>query len=276
MQTLPFPLQKLPDRTAIGVEGPDAAVFLQGLVTADVARLEPGDASYAALLQPQGKILFDFFVLRTPEGFLIDCAAAQREDLIKRLGFYRLRAKVTIVARDDDIGIAYAEPSEALRYRDPRSPLLGWRIFAPAGTLSVKDGATYRGASLRLGIAGTVDIGSGELFPHEANLDQLGAVSFGKGCFIGQEVVSRMEHRGTARSRLLPVRVAGAATVGAELMGGGKTVGTIVGAQGADGLALIRLDRLKDAHEAGVPLLTEGRAVQVIKPNWAKFDVAGA
>lgn len=275
MQCLPFSLQRLPDRAALGIDGPDAAPFLQGLVTADVAALPDGAATYAALLQPQGKILFEFFVLKSEGGFLIDCDAAQRDDLLKRLGMYRLRARVDLAAREEEIGIAYMEPQAILRYRDPRDPLLGWRLFDRAGSLPPGDGQAYRAACIRLGVAATECIGSGRLFPHEANLDQLGAVSFTKGCYVGQEVVSRMEHRGTARSRILPVHVAGAeAAKDAEITGGGKAVGAILAAMGRDGLALIRLDRLKHATNAGQPLLTDGGTVSVIKPDWAHFDVA--
>lgn len=276
MQRLPFATQKLPSRAVITVSGEDARDFLQNLVTADIEGLKPGEATYAALLQPQGKILFDFFILAQDGRYVIDCSAAQKADLLKRLAFYKLRAKVTIAESDEDVGAAPAKPANGAAFTDPRAAQLGARLIAPKGSLPDASDDAYRGGRIRLGLADTdEDIGSGELFPHEANLDQLGGVSFKKGCFIGQEVVSRMEHRGTARNRIVPVYAPkGAPAKGTEIKAGDKLVGTMLSSSGSDGLALIRLDRLKDAVESEIGLLTEGGPVHVRKPAWARFDVA--
>ncbi|MFL5258259.1 MAG: YgfZ/GcvT domain-containing protein [Hyphomicrobiales bacterium] len=279
MQAHPFPLHRRPERALIFVAGADAPEFLQGLLTCDVRPLGPGQASYAALLQPQGKILFDFFLLNDGERYLIDCSAEQKPDLLKRLSFYKLRAKVEIgEIADCEIGVAFQRPAQGSSFEDPRFSILGWRVVAPLGTLPAADGSAYRFARIELGIADTdEDIGSGKLFPHEANLDQLGGVSFTKGCFIGQEVVSRMQHRGTARSRILPVRVGGVAPPkGAEIRAGNSVIGTVLSSDGEDALALIRLDRLKEAVEEGRPILTEERRVHVRRPEWARFDVPQA
>ncbi len=276
MQRLPFATQKLATRAVISVSGEDAKDFLQNLVTTDIDGLKPGEAAYTALLQPQGKILFDFFILAQDGRYLIDCSAAQRADLIKRLTFYRLRAKVTIAESDEEVGVAPVKPANGASFTDPRAPQLGARLIAVKGSLPQSEDDGYRGGRIRLGLADTdEDIGSGELFPHEANLDQLGGVSFKKGCFIGQEVVSRMEHRGTARNRIVPVYAPkGAPAKGSEIKAGDKLVGTVLSSAGSDGLALIRLDRLKDAVESGIGLLTETGPVHVRKPAWARFDVA--
>jgi folate-binding protein YgfZ len=276
MQRQPFATQKLPSRAVISVSGEDAKDFLQNLVTTDIEGLKPGEAAYTALLQPQGKILFDFFILAQDGRYLIDCSAAQRADLIKRLTFYRLRAKVTIAESDEEVGVAPVKPANGASFTDPRAPQLGARLIAAKGSLPVGEDDAYRGGRIRLGLADTdEDIGSGDLFPHEANLDQLGGVSFKKGCFIGQEVVSRMEHRGTARNRIVPVYAPkGAPAKGAEIKAGDKLIGTFLSSTGSDGLALIRLDRLKDAVESGIGLLTETGSVHVRKPAWARFDVA--
>jgi folate-binding protein YgfZ len=279
MHILPFPLHRRPERAVISVAGADAEGFLQGLLTADIGMLKPGEAAYAALLQPQGKILFDFFVLDTGQGYLIDCSAAQKADLLKRLTFYKLRARVEIAdALDQEVGVSFTPPPDGHRFADPRLPLLGFRVIAPVGQLPLGDGDRYRFGRIRLGIADTdEDIGSGKLFPHEANLDQLGGLSFSKGCFVGQEVVSRMEHRGTARSRILPINVSGGApSTGAEIKAEETLIGTLLSSDGDDALALIRLDRLKEAVSQGRSLLTEGRTVHVRKSQWAKFEVAGA
>lgn len=263
----------LPERSTFRIDGPEAAHFLHNLLTAGIEGLKAGEATYAALLTPQGKMLFDFFVVRDGEGFLVDCALSQRAELVKRLGFYKLRAKVTITdLADREVGVAPDKPAMGPAYADPRDGAMGWRVIAARGTLPEASG--YHGLRIRLGLADTdADLGSGEFFPHEANLDQLGAVSFSKGCYVGQEVVSRMEHRGTARSRILPVRLDVAAPKGSEILSGGKLVGTLLSCEGRDALALIRLDRLADAKE---PLLTAGAATRVIRPRWARYEVPGA
>jgi len=266
-----FLMQVRRDRAVLGLEGAEAETFLHNLVTADILGLAEGQARYAALLTPQGKILFDFFVLKTAEGYLLDCAASQLEELIKRLNFYRLRAKVAITVRSDlEVGVAPEQPSGPAAYVDPRTPLMGWRIITEKGKLP--EGSGYELQRIALGLADSDgDIGSGQLFPHEANFDQLGAVSFSKGCYIGQEVVSRMEHRATARSRILPVQFDGVAPPGdAEIKSGDKTIGSVLSSSGNMALALIRLDRLGEAKQ---PLLTDGVRVRVHKPSWVNYDV---
>lgn len=270
MRDTDFRAGRLPGRAVISIRGPDAGHFLNSLLTADVEHLAEGEARYAALLTPQGKILFDMLVLRQGDGFLIDCAAGQRADLLKRLAMYRLRARVEIAARDDlAVGVSPKELPGA--YRDPRSPAIGWRMIgAPQDEAEGHDAAR-----IAAGLADSeADLGSGEFFPHEANLDQLGGVSFTKGCYVGQEVVSRMEHRGTARSRILPVTLDGAAPPkGTDIRAGEKQVGTLLSSSGRNALALIRLDRLGDA---AAPLLADGVKVTVLKPAWARYDVPGA
>jgi folate-binding protein YgfZ len=264
-------LEPLPGRSVLSVTGADAAGFLQGLVTSDVGELPPGAAGYAALLTPQGKILFDFLVQRQADSFLIDCAASQREALIKRLGFYKLRAKVAVAPRDD-LKVVVAEQPSAGLFADPRLAALGFRGYL-AGDFP--EASTYEARRVALGIADSeADIGSGELFPHEANLDQLNGVNFKKGCYVGQEVVSRMEHRGTARNRILPLKLDGTAPAkGTAIVAGAKQIGTILSSADDHALGLLRLDRLADAAAAGDRLLTNSVPVHVIKPAFARFDI---
>ena len=264
-------MQARRERAVLSLEGPEAEHFLHNLVTTDVLGLAAGHARYAALLTPQGKILFDFFVLKAVEGYLLDCSASQLEELMKRLMFYRLRAKITITHRSDlDVGVSLERPSGMTTYVDPRTPLMGWRIITENGKLP--EGSSYEGQRITLGLADSDgDIGSGQLFPHEANFDQFGAVSFSKGCYVGQEVVSRMEHRATARSRILPVQFEGAAPAkDSEIRSDGKSIGSILSSSGDMALAFIRLDRLAEAEK---PLLTDGVRVRVHKPAWVNYDV---
>lgn len=266
-----FLMQVRRDRAVLGLEGAETGNFLHNLVTADVLGLAEGHAHYGALLTPQGKILFDFFVVKTAGGYLLDCAASQLEELTKRLMFYRLRAKVPIAERKDlEVGVSPERPAGMTAYADPRTALIGWRVIAEKGTLPT--GTGYDNARIALGLADSDgDIGSGELFPHEANFDQLGAVSFSKGCYIGQEVVSRMEHRATARSRILPVTFDGAASPrGTAIKSADKIIGSVLSSAGNAALALLRLDRMAEATQ---PLLTDAGRVHVHKPAWVKYDV---
>ncbi len=256
----------LEDRGVVSVAGADAASFLQGLLTNDVERLEPSEARYAALLTPQGKILFDMIVVRAPDAdgaaYLLDCAAAQAADLAKRLGFYKLRAKVAVA--DESAGRAVAafwggEPAPiegGLLYPDPRDPRLGWRAIVPrpiAAALGSEHAAEYEG--LRIGVVAPkagVDFAYGDAFPHDANLDLLNGVDFDKGCYVGQEVVSRMKHRGTARRRIARVKLAGPPPMpGTPVLDRELAVGTLGSSSGREALALLRLDRVEDAAAAG-------------------------
>jgi folate-binding protein YgfZ len=262
----------LEDRGVLRVAGEDAASFLQGLLTNEMVDLAVGAARYAALLSPQGKILFDFLVLRIPAesgaAFLIDGPAAQLAELAKRLGFYRLRAKVTIADESAERavaafwGAAPAEPPGGFLYADPRDPRLGWRAILPRAAASdIAGGAeAYEAHRIRLGVPrGGVDFAYADVFPHDANLDLLHGVDFEKGCYVGQEVVSRMRHRGTSRKRIVRLALAGAAPApGAPVLAGETPVGTLGSAAGGLALALLRLDRVEDARAAGRGLTIGG------------------
>jgi tRNA-modifying protein YgfZ len=256
----------LEDRGVVSVAGADAGGFLQGLLTNDVEGLGPSEARYAALLTPQGKILFDMIVVRAPDAdgaaYLLDCAAAQAADLAKRLGFYKLRAKVAVA--NESAGRAVAafwggEPAPiegGLLYPDPRDPRLGWRAIVPrpiAAALGSEHAAEYEG--LRIGVVapkGGLDFVYGDAFPHDANLDLLHGVDFDKGCYVGQEVVSRMKHRGTARRRVARVKLAGPPPMpGTPVLDRELAVGTLGSSSGREALALLRLDRVEDAAAAG-------------------------
>lgn len=271
MQNQMFTAGTRPDRAVLRLAGADSRHFLQNLLTADIDHLAPAAATYAALLSPQGKILSDIFVVAEADSFLIDCAASQKADLVKKLTLYKLRAAVTIAdLPDKTIRVSPAEIPDG--WRDPRLSSMGWRGLSDRTSAPSPD---YDAARIAAGLADSdADIGTNQLFPHEANLDQLGGVSFDKGCYIGQEVVSRMEHRGTARSRILPLTLSGPAPVSStEIRAGDKLVGTMLSSAGTRALGLIRLDRLA---EAAAPLLTDAVTVRVQKPAWVGYEVPGA
>jgi tRNA-modifying protein YgfZ len=271
--TLPeFPDQNRPDRGVIAISGETALGWLDNLLTCGVGTLGAGTAAYGALLTPQGKILHDMFIFNTGERVLIDCAAEQRTDLLKRLVIYRLRAKLMIELDNEiEVGVHMEPPSDGLNLRDPRHPDMGWRSFQSAGALiNVPASRGYDERRITLGLADSVqDIGVEKLFPHEANFDQMQAVDFRKGCYVGQEVVSRMQHRGTARNRILPVRVEGTLAE-RQVISGGKVIGEVLSVAGNHALALIRIDRLA---EASAPLMAGNAKLHVTKPAWITYDV---
>jgi tRNA-modifying protein YgfZ len=267
----------LEDRGVLSVSGAEATSFLQGLLTNDVERLGPSEARYGALLTPQGKILFDMIVVRALDGdepsYLIDCAAAQAADLAKRLGFYRLRAKVAItdVSADRAIVAFWGDERpnvegllvEGLLYADPRDPRLGWRAIVPrpaAAAVGLEHVAEYEGLRIAVGAPkGGLDFAYADAFPHDANLDRLHGVDFDKGCYVGQEVVSRMKHRGTARKRVARVKLAGPAPApGTPVMDGELAVGALGSSSGREALALLRIDRAEEAMAAGRTLSAGG------------------
>ncbi len=255
----------LDDRGVVRVSGEDASGFLQGLLTNDVAGLGPHQARYAALLSPQGKILFDFLVVRAPvadDEFLLDCPAAHAAGLAKRLALYKLRAKVVIVDESADHGIIaywHGEPENApggVFYADPRAGALGHRAILPrAKAVAIGEASVgeYEALRISLGVPkGGVDFAYGEAFPHDAGLDLLHGVDFQKGCYVGQEVVSRMKHRGEARKRIVRVRLSGPAPApGAAVTDGALPVGVLGSSSGRHALALVRLDRVEEAKAAG-------------------------
>ncbi len=274
----------LPDRGVVKVSGADARGFLNGLVTTDIEQLKPGAARFGALLTPQGKIITDFLVTETADGaLLVDCPKTLAKPFADRLTFYRLRAKVTIENLSDQLGVLAiwdGEPATKpdLIFADPRDTRLGWRIIVPpdhapqaAASLgaALVDAPAYDAHRITCGIPrGSLDFSYGDAFPHETNMDRLHGVDFGKGCYVGQEVVSRMQHRGTARTRVIRVLVnEGAPEPGAAITAGEKSIGTMGSSADGRGLALLRMDRASDALDAGEPLLAGGIRIALVSPD---------
>jgi tRNA-modifying protein YgfZ len=286
---MPTPLALLRDRGLVRVAGPDARKLLNGLVTNDLDKLDAQSAIHAGLLTPQGKILFDFFVVKAGgDALLLDIARASAEALIKRLTMYKLRAAVTIEAAPADLvvgamwGDAARVPAGVIAYPDPRLAAMGQRFIAPAGRVSEipasqADDAAYHAHRIMLGVPeGGLDYAFADAFPHEALFDQLHGVDFDKGCYVGQEVVSRMEHRGTARNRIVTVEAVSNLTAAAAVTAGDASLGHVGSVAGHAGLALIRLDRAHEATQKGHAIVSGDVALKLRKPDWATFDMTGA
>lgn len=277
----------LDGRGVLAVTGPDAGRFLDNLLTNDVSRLPPGRAAYAALLTPQGKIIVDMLASRTPDGFRLDLPRPNVADLARRLTLYKLRSKVEVADVTDATrvlvvwgdGLLPRAPELVI---DPRLPGLGARAYVAPGT-PMPDGVheagleAYRQHRIALGAPmGGLDFVYGDTFPHEACLDQLNGIDFKKGCYVGQEVVSRMEHRGTARTRVTPVVIDGLPPeIGAAILAGDRAIGRMGSSIDGRGMALIRLDRAAEAREAGQPLIAGAAMLTIDRPAWARFSAPG-
>ncbi|HZK98431.1 MAG TPA: folate-binding protein [Caulobacteraceae bacterium] len=267
---------ELPSRALIAVGGPDWRGYLQGLVTQDVETLIAGETRFAALLTPQGKLLFDLLVTGTGDGCLIDCEAERREALIQRLTIYRLRARVEIEPLDRTVAAlwgVHAAPTGWLA--DPRLPELGFRGYgAPLASFASRvDQTNYDHHRLAAGVPGPLDWGFEITYPIEANFDLLGGIDFKKGCFVGQETTSRMKRRGVVKSRMLPIVFEGPPPEhGAELLAGSLRAGQSLSGTDGRAMALLRLDRLG----AGPLTMPDGRAWRPVRPAWFENRLAPA
>lgn len=285
---------RLTDRSVIAVSGQDAGHFLANLLTAGIESLPPGRGMPAALLTPQGKIIADMLVFNASDEeplFLLETHLGLADDLTRRLLLYKLRSAVAIDRLGAEIGVAAIDaevPADAdgfYAFPDPRDSQLGMRLIGPVAALESRIGTdnpasgeadAYHRVRINLGFAECgKDYLALSLFPHEANLDQIGGVDFHKGCYIGQEVVSRMEHRGTARTRMMIVETSNGLNVmaGAECRVGEVLLGPCGECFGGRALVSLRLDRLETGMKAGEPVTLGGIPARVLAPRYAQFQL---
>ena len=286
----PANLALLADRGIVRVAGADAKKLLQGLITNDMDLLATEPAIHAALLSPQGKILFEFFVVGSGEGYLLETAAAQAANLSKRLMLYKLRAKAEISDQSAHYAVfavwgapatGFAALPDSTAFTDPRLAQLGVRIIAQNAARAAVGAAPgtqpataedWHRHRIALGVPeADRDYRLGDTFLHEANYDQLSGVSFSKGCFIGQEVASRMQHRGGGRKRIVGVEGTAALAPNAVIKAGTVPLGSLGSVDGSRALALVRLDRAAEALAAGAALTADAVPISLIKPAWAHF-----
>lgn len=265
----------LDSRALIRVAGPDWRSFLQGLISNDVERLAPGQLRFAALLTPQGRLLFDMFVVADEAGCRLDVQAARREELVQRLLIYRLRAKVEIAPDAGRICALWdTEAAPSGWSADPRLPELGLRgvDLPPPDGATALDEAAYDAFRLELGAPDPArDCLPDRTYPIEADFDLLNGIDFKKGCFVGQETTSRMKRRGGVKSRMLPIEFDGPPPpFGAEVLAGDLRAGEVLSGRDGRAMALLRLDRITDA-----PLSVEGRPVRARVPAWMAESTDG-
>jgi tRNA-modifying protein YgfZ len=269
-------IARLADRGVVSVTGPDSEKLLQGLVTNDLEGMALGEARHAGLLSPQGKILFDFLIVRTSVGYLLVVAREKASDLVKRLTLYKLRADVAITNVSDSFNVhavwngEWNEPisGRGVAFQDPRHRSIGLILLSEAATSFSQladDGANedsraaYDALRVQFSIPeGGKDYEFGDAYPHEANFDLLHGVSFSKGCYVGQEIVARMQNKSVVRKRAIKVYGNAPFTAGAEIMLGNIPVGRIGTVDGSTAIAMLRLDRVIEAEEKGTQLVANG------------------
>lgn len=269
---------RLADRGAVEVAGADRLAFLQGLVSGDVTQTGPERAVWAALLTPQGKWLADFFILAEGERLLLDCERAQAGWLVRHLGRFRLRAAVSLADRSDELDVYAAwdgmptAPPGAVVARDPRLPEAGWRLISAVPIAATADAEDWDRHRLRLGLPdGSRDLLADKSLLLEAGFDELGGVSWSKGCYMGQELTARTKYRGLLKRRLVPVAVAGPLpAAGTPVLARGAEVGLMRSGRDRLGLALLRLDALGEALECGAARLTP------LVPAWMRLPEPAA
>ncbi len=251
----------LSNRAVVHITGEDAEKFVQAVITTNLDNLGADELKPGALLAPQGKIMFDFLVSRIENGLRFDMPAAIAADFAKRMTLYRLRAKAEITQLPESlVGVCWENDSVSSQddsmKRDTRFPrdLNVIRIYEKARNIS--DESAWVALRAEYGIAeGEADFAYNDVFPHDVNFDQTGGVTFPKGCFVGQEVVSRMQHRGTPRRRVLVAKSdTPLPAMGTPITVGGREIGTLGSSSGRIGLALVRIDRVKDSLDSGTAI----------------------
>ncbi len=256
----------LPDRAVIRLSGEDRLSFLQGIVTSDLDRMTTAPA-FAALLTPQGKILFDFFIVKEEEALLIDCCKDAAEAFLKRLSLYKLRAKVSLEIVEDKQVVA-SETEISSGFPDPRNEKLGWRSIVSGDVPAADEGYDRRRIALGVPEFGK-DFGGDEMFLTDVNYDALHGVSYKKGCFIGQEVSSRMKRKGDIRRRTLIATFDGSTPEkAAPVTAGGSTLGEIMSGANGVALALIRMDRWEKAQAEGAAVDCGGLELRLKIPGY--------
>ena len=289
---------QLPDRGVISVTGPDSRTFLQGIISNDITQVTTETAIYAALLTPQGKYLFDFFISQSGDTLLIECEKDRIAELMKRLRIYKLRADANLTDVSDiyavfaiwgdgalkAVGLAEApgnaqETAGGTQIIDPRLAAAGVRAVLPlantephlasigatAGTLSDYD--LHR---LKLGLPdASRDLIIDKSTLVESGFDELHGIDWNKGCYMGQELTARTKYRGLVKKRLVPVTIEGVAPApGATILAGDKNAGEMRSSNGHYGLAILRLEYLEDKT---VNLICEQASLRPTRPEWANF-----
>jgi hypothetical protein len=256
-----------PNRAVLELSGPDTIALLERTVTHRTSDWPVGEWRHGALLTPQGKIIADYLIVRTEDGVILDVPAVLLDDLARRFTLFRLRAAVTISPRAE-LGVSVDDAAP-----DPRTDELPGRRIAPRSDAS--DWTDYDAARIKAGLAeGGTDFAAAEVFPTDVNMDLTGGVDYRKGCFVGQEVASRMKRKGGVRKRTLVIQGAGLRP--GDVLSAAIPLGEVTSAMGPLALARVRIDRLAKAEAAGETLHVNGAPVSIRHPDWLREEMKEA
>lgn len=267
-----MPAVFLKDRALLRVGGSEAEAFLHNLITTDLVALSADEARPGGLLTPQGKILFDFMIWREANDFILETDIGLRDGLLKRLTMYKLRAAVEIVPlAEDGVTVSWGMDPSREGVKDSRFAKAGIALYRRIGMHGAESETLYDVLRIANGIAASGrDFELQDAFPHDVLMDLNGGLSFRKGCYVGQEVISRMQHRGTARRRVVIITSGtDLPPTGTAITAGGKSLGTIGSVSGTQGLAILRIDRAGEAMASGTPILAGDNPVSLALPAWS-------
>ena len=263
-------MHRLADRSILELTGPDTLALLERTVTHTVGDWAEGEARYGALLTPQGKLIADYIAYRTDEGVLIEVHQDAAEDLMKRLKMFRLRSAVEISVAEEGCVYITSRHTAGI-YADPRSARLPHRVIAPLREGPVADGWDTLAIAAGIPEWGR-DYRAAEVFPTDINMDLMHGIDYKKGCFVGQEVASRMKRKGLIRKRTVRLKGDGL-EAGAEVRGGDTVIGTVTSAAAGDALALIRIDRFAKSIEDKAPVSVNAAPAEIDGAPWLIMEV---
>ncbi len=256
-------------RSVLSITGTDKETFLQGLISNDIYKCSESNAIYACLLSPQGKFLYEMFIIQQNERLLVDCESETADDLIKRLKMYKLRSDVQIEKTDYKVFAAFNTDIPTIKaFDDPRHEAMGKRLLTDTSTPAIDELDIYDIHRLKLGIPnGLQDLIQDKAILLENGIDELNGIDWNKGCYVGQELTARTKHRGLVRKRLLPVTFEGnAPECGTILYADDKKAGEMRSSNGTQGLALIRLAFLDQNIST-----EKGEECSVQIPDWIEL-----
>ncbi len=213
----------LNDRSFIALCGEDKEKFLQGLITNDIYKLNADNLLYACILNSQGRFLYDLFIFKDAEQIILDVIKERQDELLKKLNFYKLRSKITVneIYYQAFQILTPKQPSfdqNLLIFKDPRHQDLGYRIYSKNTISDYLSTANYHLKRIELKIAeGEYDLTYNKSFPLEYGFDNLNAIDYNKGCYVGQELTARTHHLGQIRKKLFHVKLSHSVTKGEEM-----------------------------------------------------------
>lgn len=255
---------KQSDRSFIAVNGADASEFLQGQISNDIDLLKTQNAIHALILTPQGKILADMFAYNYQDGYLLDIHTSVKDWLIKRFNMFKLRSDVDFIDMSDQLQVVIATApleNSHISANDPRLSVISRNIFTTNDEFSANETAYNQHMAAQAIINFGADYQASEHFPQDLWFDKLGSISFTKGCYVGQEVVSRMRHKSIARKRLMPLISANTHQKADKVLLDNRAVGEVICQIGNITLAILRVDKISQTH-------TQLDDFEITRPQW--------